>query len=467
MPVRKKRQPPTYDELSKLTNAAVRAGIASLQDEFDNKLINTIETGGACIGIPLPSLAFEWLVDTTIWPLGRVIQCNGLQASMKSAFAFEMSRIFRKYAGITHYHETEGKFAEVLCRSIIGWGADTAFVRDPCESMNDWQSKLIASMKYVKRAMDGNGRKQPGLGRIFPVLEVIDSLTAKNMDTSDERIEKAGFAQSSHPVEAGSITKFMKFVQKTLDHYPIALLLINHLKIQGDPGNPAQQIRHTPGGKHVAFAETIELEFAKRAKIELKDKEGLLINIRCRKNSLGTFDHRITVPVRWWYAMTQDASAGKREVLRQRTVWDWHEATTMLLTDANFRLRATVRDILDIQEVRSGGKRYASKRLRIRKDAAVTAHAFGKAICSNSEVLAELRAAMGIKCRPALDPSLGYAKQQATARALIDEYTEKQDDELPAEKVKVRSRVTSSEAADGRDGEQPKRSRKSTRTPSS
>ena len=438
-----KKAPLTYGEISRLTGSAIKESVSRFQLEFDTNMINTVETGGACIGIPLPSLALEWLLDTTIWPLGRVVQCNGLEASMKSGFSYELSRIFRKFGGITNYHETEGKFAETLCRSIVGWHAETAFLRDQCDSMNDWQKKLLFSMRNVRLIMDGTGKRNDrGIGRIFPALEVIDSLTAKNLESSDERIEKAGFAQSAHPTEAGSITKYMKMIQKILDRYPVALLLINHLKLQEQQGSP-QPLRHRPGGKHVAFHETVELEFKNIGKIDLKDKEGVKIKVRCRKNNLGTNDHQIEVPVRWWYTPQFDANVG-REVRRQKTGWYLHEATVNLITHPDFKYRGDVKEVLDFQVNK---KRYSSKRLKIRKDDPVSVTAFGRAIFKDVSLMAELRSILGIKVRPVLDPRIGYSKQQATARTLIDEYTEKQDDELPAEKIVVRSRVGSSGAA--------------------
>lgn len=430
-----KKTPVDMVQLSDKVNAAVRASVTLFQTQFDNKLINTIENGGACIGIPLPSLALEFLLDTNIWPLGRVVQLNGLHESMKSGFAFELSRIFRKHAGATWYHEVEGKFSETLCRSTIGWGADTNFVRDPCESMNAWQRHVLATQSFIRKTMDGAGKKDRGTGRTWPVLEVVDSLTAKNLEGSDDRIDKAGFAQSAHPTEAGSITKFLKRLQRTLDYYPLSLVIINHLKLTDNPNGP-QPIRHTPGGKHVGFQESLEIEFTKIGHIQQVDKEGLNIKLRVRKNALGSPNRSIVVPVRWWDELTTDAQAGKREVPRQRTKWDWHAATVQMLTDEKLVRKTAVKEVLDIHKLK--GNMYWSKRLKIRKDNPATASAFGLAIYRNKAVMSELRRVFGIKCRPVLDPAIGYDKQQATARALIDDYLEAEDEKLPAEKLVAR-----------------------------
>jgi RecA/RadA recombinase len=413
--------------------AAVRASVEVFQTHFDDRRINTIEHGGACIGVPLPALSLEFLLDTNIWPLGRVVQLNGLQSSMKSAFAFELARVFREHSGATWYHEVEGKFSETLCRSVIGWGADTAFVRDPCDSMDAWQQHVTLTLRTIRDIMDGKGKRERGTGRTWPVLEVIDSLTAKNLTASDDRIDKAGFASAAHPAEAGSITKFMKRLQRVLDHYPISMVIINHLKLQENPNGP-QPIRHTPGGKHVAFQESLEIEFTRIGHVEQVDKEGLDVKLRVRKNALGSPDRSIVVPIRWWSAPQIDAQAGKKPVSRQRTVWDWYTATTKLLLNDKLVRRTAVREVIDVRAIKG---KFWSKRLKISKDAPVSAQSFGRAIQRNDAVLRELRQVFGIKMRPVLDPRIGYAKQQATARALIDEEMEKTDDTITAQEVEV------------------------------
>ena len=69
----------------------------------------------------------------------------------------------------------------------------------------------------------------------------------------------------------------------------------------------------------------------------------------------------------------------------------------------------------------------------------LTPQAFGKAIQRSTEVLRELRQVFGIKMRPVLDSRIGYAKQQATARALIDEELEKTDAAIETQEVEVGS----------------------------
>ncbi len=430
------RRQASIEPLRDTVSAAVRQSVQLFQTHFDDRRINTIEHGGACIGVALPALSLEYLLDTNIWPLGRVVQLNGLQSSMKSAFAFELSRIFREHSGATWYHEVEGKFSETLCRSVIGWGADTAFVRDPCDSMDAWQQHVTLTLRTIREIMDGKGKRERGTGRTWPVLEVIDSLTAKNLTASDDRIDKAGFASAAHPAEAGSITKFMKRLQRVLDHYPISMVIINHLKLQENPNGP-QPIRHTPGGKHVAFQESLEIEFTRIGHVEQVDKEGLDVKLRVRKNALGSPDRSIVAPIRWWTAPAIDAQAGKKPVSRQRTVWDWYTATTKLLINDKLVRRTAVREVIDVRTAKGG--KFWSKRLRISKDAPVSAQAFGKAIQRNAEVLRELRQVFGIKMRPVLDSRIGYAKQQATARALIDEELEKTDAAIETQEVEVGS----------------------------
>src|SRR5690349_9951518 len=80
------------------------------------------------IGLPLPSIALEWVLANSVIPLSQMIQIVGLPGSCKSALVYEIFRWFNLYGGISILVENETKFSLDLLNSILEFDAKHTLV---------------------------------------------------------------------------------------------------------------------------------------------------------------------------------------------------------------------------------------------------------------------------------------------------------------------------------------------------
>ena len=171
----------TGEALGKTTSMYVGGLVKRAQSDAGDLTIATLKDAGRLIiGIPCPSLAFEYLVCNTVIPLEKVLQIYGRRGIGKSGLAFEMMRLFRRHKGIGVLLEHETKFNPNWASSIIGWDDLECMGVIPCDAIDDWQSHLQKSTTYVKKIMTGDS-KTMGAGRIFPFLAIVDSIMGKTM----------------------------------------------------------------------------------------------------------------------------------------------------------------------------------------------------------------------------------------------------------------------------------------------
>ncbi len=377
---------------------------ADMRAEYGDAGITTAgEAGRLVLGIPLPSLAFEYLIQNSVFPLTRVVQLVGPPKTCKSGLCFEISKWFwERSAGNTMLFENEGKYSPDWASSIIGWDNPHTLGHTPCTSVEDWQRKMKKFIIQAKTYATGTA-KEPGPGRVMPSLIILDSLMGKLSETTLKNIELRGYAEKHFAVEALQITEYLKAISSEFQEWPMSLLVVNHLKM----GKTAQGLpeRRKAGGYHMTFQESLELEMAPvmNGKISLAAKpnrpaiSGKSTRIKCMHNALGQEGRSIIVDILWWQ------EAGPTGRMRQITAWDWHAATVRLLTDPSFAagIRANIRDIVDLRGV--GGeeksKLFWSKTLGVSEATPMSASQIGQVIFDNREVTRELRNLFGIKVR--------------------------------------------------------------------
>lgn len=389
----------------------LQQSLAIARKEFGDK--NICAAGDAnkiVIGLPLPCLAFEYLIQNEVWPLGRFTQIVGKHGTCKSALIFEMVRWFQQSHGLAYLFENETKYSPDYALSIIGYPKtpdDEVLAHIPCHSVDDWQSKLQRMIGWCKEQME---KKE--IGKKFPVLFAVDSLMGKLSAESQATIEKRGFADRAHPHEAMMINSFLKKIPQDIEEWPMCLVATNHLKPKkAETGNHIE--RHKAGGASPDFQETFELEMTRdaSAKINLVDDEafetaGMKLILACKKNSLGETDRKIKAEIRWVHR--QDPDTGE---YRQYTKWDWPAATVNLLNsfDAGHR-REKIQEIVHIG---GSGNKFYSKTFGITSTEPVSAHELGKLIEADPDIKQALRNLFGIKSRKVFDPTMDYDKQLA------------------------------------------------------
>ncbi len=291
------------------------------------------------IGIPCPALAFEFVIAQDCFPLGLVMQIVAKHGVGKSGLLAEFGRWIDMAGGGMVLCENETKFNPLWYTSILGPEAYNRMLLHRCNSVEEWQRRLTSSLRSVKRDMIGT-KEAPGPGRSFPVLFGVDSIMGKMSEENQEKIVGkvaskgkkgvvgVGFAQArSFPIEAGSISKYMRTVPQLMDRWPFALVLINHLRIKKDENGNDE--RNKTGGEQVNFQESFELEIKKigghAKRIQSVNFEGSLVQISCEKNSFGPTGRRAQTRMLWWHEKDENG------LQVQKTVWDWDWATVHLL----------------------------------------------------------------------------------------------------------------------------------------
>lgn len=361
------------------------------------------------IGLPLPSLACRYLLQSTIWPLSRFTQLVGEESSGKSSFMFEIMRWHRAFGGKSMLFETEAKDAPDLRKAIMRYD-DRAVLTYPCSTIKDWQKGVNSFIDFCAKQFEGT-KSAPGPGMIWPMCGGIDSLTAVTCEELNEEIKKEGFASIGYARDANVISKFMKVLPERARGMPISFIGTNHLK----PGTDAQgrPTRNIPGGKALKFHETFEIEFKQISQWKRAFEQGYTVILKTRKNSLGPKMKEITVDVAWWYEPDPENSV----VHRQQIIYDWGKASIDLLLDffeAGGQVASAIKDIVDLSPVSGGnkGKLVWSRALGIEKDNPIPFRQAGALLEDRHDLLMQLYPLLGVKIRRVFEKGVCYQKQR-------------------------------------------------------
>jgi hypothetical protein len=447
-------------ELRHQSTSLLTRALGRLQREYQDPMIGlAADAGFSCIGIPLPSLALEYLLLSTIWPVnGRLSMLVGDPMAGKSMLLSEIMRWnYHRCSGRNYLVETEySKHSYDLCLSILGWDYAEGLGYIPAANMNDWQERTQSVFREERVMMDGidaismvpgaaaaqqalSTRQKTGkgskfinkkrtvvkktdmakddfdpVGRTCPVIVGIDAVMSVALAETCARIEAEGFANRAHPAEAMSITQFLRKLPVDMYGYPFQVIGVNHKKIKPATDGFSQPERSKPGGKHLDFLESLELECTKTNVFRTQAYEGQNMRIKCYKNCLGTTGRQINVNVKWW---TAPIDFYGNVAMRQQTVFDWYEASIRML----FELGATdkrVFDVVDLVQHTTAGKgpRISSRKLGISDKAPVSLDKAGSILQSTPEVLDPLRDLMGIKRYPGFQPNIDFRTQVEEAK---------------------------------------------------
>lgn len=389
------------------------------------------ESESLVIGIPTPSFVFEYVIAQDCFPLGLVYQIVAKHGTGKSGLVAEFGRWFSLAKGGLTLCENETKFNSFWYSAIMGQRAYSRMPLHRCDSVESWQEHLTTAVRNMQTAMLGT-KEDPGPGKIFPALFAVDSIMGKMSRENQEKIlgkkgkkgklgtTGQGFADPrSYPIEAGSITKYMRTFPQLIDNWPFALVMVNHLRIKKDDMGNTE--RNKTGGEQVNFQESFELELKKlggpKKKIQCKQFEGVSLELSCEKNSFGATGRRAETRLIWWHEEDENGA------MVQRTQWDWDWATVRLLDrllrgeNQSTYYRDRLKDIgfhLECPEQGDADNKAWSKSLGMTAKDAKSWSEVGRDIRDDEELLAKLRDALGIARRPILR---GDYSEQAAALA--------------------------------------------------
>jgi RecA/RadA recombinase len=362
------------------------------------------------VGLYIPHLILRYLFQSTVLPLGgRMMQITGKQMSCKSSFLYWLYKFFRMRAGKGHHVEVETKDSEPLRNSILEYD-ERAVQPHSADSIEDWQETLmylVDDKKGVKGAL-----LKAGLLDLYPVIMGVDSFTAKASREIQEKITEAGHAGRDHPVEAMSISKFLKTMPSHFKEIPWFLAGTNHLKPSQDfMGRPVDNVG---GGMSLKFQETFEVKMQRIKKMQTASYEGVRLSLLTAKNSIGPFDKEVEADMLWYT---------DRETGRQRTWWDWDAASVQLILGKNCprdalsqqktRLRE-LRDVTGIQDV-SGGKAFSNV-LDIPQSDAQDLEIVARELEKRPEILKEIHLILGIQDHMTFCPGTSFKEAVKAAR---------------------------------------------------
>lgn len=365
------------------------------------------------VGLPLPALCLQYVFQSTVFPLSRVVQITGEEGSAKSAFLYEMMRWHMTYGGGGVLAQNELKDSPDLRASILEWREQWLNRCDVTDthSMEEWQKVWTFASQIAKQTLDAEG----GPGRTVPILFGCDSVTATAPEAEIADMEKDGFAKRGFALLANLISRYMRSVPKRIEGYPFTYVGTNHLKPSTDyRGLPTANI---PGGKSLKFYETYEIEMHKHPHpdIDRLDYCGLRLIIKIRKNSLGPSRRQFVAEMLWWTTVVDG-------VQRQNTIWDWDTATIDLLlrfdTDKGKKaLYKALRDICDINVVSRADRTCWSRALGIPKDDPQPYRTAGRLLEERPDLKLQMFPLLGIIQRSAFQPGVDYRELLAAARA--------------------------------------------------
>lgn len=379
-------------------------------------------TESLVIGIPCPSLAFEYVIAQACFPLGLVLVLVAKHGVGKSALVAEFGRWFHEAGGGMELIENETKFNPHWYKSILTPEVYDKMPLYRSTSLEDCQRKLTYGVHSAKHLMEGT-EKDPGPGRTIPIMWAIDSIMGKQSEEVQEKIlgkrgedgkrgnKGEGAASRSHPVEALKNTTYYKTIASEFDEWPFSLVLVNHLKTKHD--DMGHELRSKAGGAHIDFQESFELELTKlgghKKKIQCADFEGVPLMISCEKNSFGPTHRKIQTRLLWWYEDDHTSPDG----YVQKTAWDWDWSTIHLLDslmqgeNAIPMFKKNLKEIGFHLEITSRGDADNgawSKSVGMKKkEDAVRWSELGAMIRADTELTNKLRKALRISHRPLLE----------------------------------------------------------------
>jgi hypothetical protein len=414
------------EDVKSLNKSSLKRGNVEVRclDASDSPLI---------IGFELP-FPLQFLFSSRVMPLGVCMELAGERMSCKSLFTYELGRIFCDNGGWMELINTESKYSQTLAMSILGYDRPYAINAQMINDMSLWQKALKTRAESI---IDGmvSGDKANGIpaGATYPVLLAVDSIAGASLSETNARIDKDGSAGRAFPLEALSLTNYLKYLAGQISPYPITGLFVNHLKIK--PGEnmyqPAEE--RTPGGTHVKFQVSLIVYMYRKAKSTHLDPspsgsgtiERRQIQFKIAKSSIGADNRKMSAWVSWCHRKGEDGN------MRQITRWQWNEATTRLLCDfqkgklypstklSESTWRTKMDDYFHFRDLGRGN--FCSDSLGVPSSDPLTASEIGKLINDTPEAMSSLRLLFGIHDNCLWEPGEDFEKIRKAASLYKDD----------------------------------------------
>lgn len=352
----------------------------------------------AFAGIPIPSIAFQWLLNSNVYPLGRIMELAGKTMARKSTFMYELMRWHLDAGGYVVLIETEGKDSAGVRLAVWKYNPDYILERSVVKVetvYEEWVQKLNRLLNHFRSTHPN-----------YPVMIGIDSLTAAATVDMQEQVNKEGYTRATYPLLAKALSNDFKTIPEKLRDIPVSVAFTNHYKesISGMPG----ALGTRPGGSAAQFHETwaILSSPSNMRPVKKVDQNQNWLKFKMLKNSMGP-KRDIDLLVEYkdepneWY----DPDDPNTSKFRLNVSFNWGETDINfldgLINDATGRYgygaakRRAVGSILDLGINKAKGIAW-SGRLGITESDGYSISDVGRLIMANPGILQELQDELGI-----------------------------------------------------------------------
>lgn len=418
------------------TNAYSMALVTSMNGATNDNMILPLDNKNFThLVMPLP-LCLQILLQANGLPFSSVVELAGDKGSNKSALLLEFGAIVNgqryfapDYMGFMDYLSAETKFPEAMNLAITGYpdelresrpGSLAAVYVHKGDSMDAWMTRgLDRAEVYAK-----NGDPT----RAVPYILGIDSIAAKLLDETTDKIASEGVPSRQFSREAQAIKRWISTYQGIMAEWPSILIAINHVARDPIPGTRSMS-RHKPGGRYLGFAESVDLDLAASGKtVKTTAPEGYpvpyiatnKIKITVAKNSLGETHNSCFGYVRWHYYWPAKNMLDP-DSPRQHMRWLWGKTLVEMLNtyDAHTNLdahgKSMLRDICHVEVVVKTRDLWRCRQLPETENG-IPADELGQMIELNTKMRMALQAFYGVTRYSVYEPMTNYAKQMQIQR---------------------------------------------------
>jgi len=296
-------------------------------------------------GIPLESLALQYLYCCTSLPFGRMYGFQGRKQSGKSTLMFYFSRKLAEMIGTATIVDTENKASHTLLEGILGKELQPYVVYSTASSVDEACSHVTTHVQNYKKLCPS---------RNTPYMLGWDSLRGSMSEGEQAKVAKEGAPSRSFSEESLILSKYFASLPNMLLDWPIMLMFVQHEKTKqqegfshGPPGTTAL------GGDAPGFHATahIRVQNIKSSDQEAK-KPYKVMKLSSEKCNFGPNGRSFMVHL--WY---DEAFADENGSEVLRNYWfDWDRADCDLLASDKLANGTEVRRMCNITSKKDNGE---------------------------------------------------------------------------------------------------------------
>jgi hypothetical protein len=329
--------------------------LAAAQKKFGMNCYRADEHYVQQFGVPLPSLALQYMFGVENLPFGRFYGFRGKTESFKSTLVFYLLKVIMDYSGLGVLVETERKLSDTLQEGILQDKKPDLQILN-ADSLEMAQQLITFTLDFIKKNM--HDRDIPyGIGW--------DSLRGVLSEATSSKISQDGHYSKSFSAEAHALSPYFAKLVEELSFWPVMLFFVQHEKKKQEEGYGAGGGAGSSalGGDAPGFHATV----LTRSRVLKPVVEGALnpysrIEYRTLKNNLGVKGRRCEVNL--YFRQEEDEALGRNV---HRYQFDWDRADIDCILSDKMENKSAVKDVVDIEEHSSNKGYFRSTALGLKK----------------------------------------------------------------------------------------------------